>query len=144
VLSYLTPIKVKVFGKENIDKRQSYIVVSNTRATTTRCDLRLVWARYQWVMKKELRKIPLFGWACEKGGSSSSSTGRTSTPPSPRCAPRPTGSRMARRTLLRRGDEEPNGKLGEFKKGPSACQELKLPILPISVVNTQKILAQRR
>lgn len=146
VLSYMTPITVKVFGKENIDKKQSYIIVSNHQS---HYDPLVIcgWSGLdiRWVMKKELRKIPIFGWACEKGGEfividrknidAAIASMRAAT------------ERIKNGTSVLffvEGTRSLTGALGDFKKGAfKMAQELKLPILPISVVDTRKILAAK-
>jgi 1-acyl-sn-glycerol-3-phosphate acyltransferase len=143
ILSYLTPIRVKVFGKENIQKTQSYVVVSNHQS---HYDPLVIcgWSGLdiRWVMKRELRKIPLFGYACEKAGEfividrKNLETAIASM--------KAAADRIKNGTsvlFFAEGTRSISGKLGEFKKGAfRMAQELKLPILPISVVNTERIL----
>lgn len=62
-------IRVKVSGRENIDKNTSYVFVANHQGAYD------IWAIYgflnhnfKWLMKKELEKIFAIGWACKKAG----------------------------------------------------------------------------
>jgi 1-acyl-sn-glycerol-3-phosphate acyltransferase len=143
VLSFLTPIRVKVFGRENIDRKQSYVVVSNHQS---HYDPLVIcgWSGLdiRWVMKKELRKIPLFGWACEKGGEFIVIDRKNID--AAIASMRAAADRIKNGTsvlFFAEGTRSISGKLGEFKKGAfKMAQDLKLPILPISVVNTEKIL----
>lgn len=61
----LLPIKVE--GRENIDKHQSYVFVANHQGPM---DIFLIYGylnrNFKWMMKKALRKMPLVGYACEK------------------------------------------------------------------------------
>lgn len=66
---YLLFIKVKVKGRENIDKNTSYVFVANHQGAFD------IWAIYgflnhnfKWLMKKGLEKIFLVGYACRKAG----------------------------------------------------------------------------
>jgi 1-acyl-sn-glycerol-3-phosphate acyltransferase len=142
MLSYLTPIRVKVFGKENIDKEQSYVVVSNHQSHYdplvicgwSGLDLR-------WTMKKELLKIPIFGLACKRAEFIVIDRKNIDAAIA---SMRAAADRIKNGTsvlFFAEGTRSITGKLGEFKKGAfRMAQELKLPILPISVVNTEKIL----
>ncbi|HOG35969.1 MAG TPA: lysophospholipid acyltransferase family protein [Paludibacteraceae bacterium] len=65
----LTFQKVTVKGTENYDPNKSYIFIANHQSIF---DIFLVYgwlnSRFKWIMKKELRKIPLVGKACEMAG----------------------------------------------------------------------------
>ncbi len=134
---------MKVFGKENIDKNQSYVVVSNHQS---HYDPLVIcgWSGLdiRWVMKRELRKIPIFGYACEKGGEFIVIDRKNID--SAIASMKAAADRIKNGTsvlFFAEGTRSISGKLGEFKKGAfRMAQELKLPILPISVVNTEKIL----
>ena len=69
VIQWLTPMPVKVVGKENIVKGQSYVIVANHQSAY---DIILVYGSmpvdFRWIMKSELRKVPFLGFACEKCG----------------------------------------------------------------------------
>lgn len=71
--------KVRVTGMENVIYGRSYVVVSNHQAML---DIPLLYAlpfNFKWVSKKEVYKIPIFGWvlwmhgdvAIERGGAAS-------------------------------------------------------------------------
>ena len=66
---YLTPMFVKVTGKEHIDKRKSYVIISNHQSIY---DIFLIYGwlgiDIKWVMKKELAKIPGVGFGSKKVG----------------------------------------------------------------------------
>lgn len=66
---YLSGTQVKIRGKEKIDTRRSYIVMSNHQSLFD------VWAligkiplQIRWIVKKEIRKVPVFGYALERMG----------------------------------------------------------------------------
>lgn len=59
-------LPVKVEGRENLDNKQSYVFVSNHQGAF---DIFLVYGflnrNFKWMMKRQLRKMPLVGIACE-------------------------------------------------------------------------------
>ncbi len=66
---FLAGTRVKIRGKEKIDKGSNYIVMSNHQSLFD------VWAligklplQIRWIVKKEIRKVPFFGYALEKMG----------------------------------------------------------------------------
>jgi 1-acyl-sn-glycerol-3-phosphate acyltransferase len=110
--SYITPMRVTVNGKENIVKNQSYIVVSNHQSSY---DIFVLFGwlgiDLKWVIKTELRKYPVFGYAVEKGGN----------------------------IIIDRSKKKEAYQ--ELKKGAFwMAQELDLPILPVSISGTRHIL----
>lgn len=69
IVCALLLVRVKVKGREKIDKKQSYVFVANHQGAFD------IWAIYgylghnfKWLMKKELEKIILVGYACKKAG----------------------------------------------------------------------------
>lgn len=66
---YLSGTRVKLTGKEKIDTSRPYIVMSNHQSLFD------VWAligktplQIRWIVKKEIRKVPVFGYALERMG----------------------------------------------------------------------------
>jgi len=59
-----TRVRTRIVGKEKIKKGQTYIIISNHQsqfdilALVTRLGI-----QFRWIIKKELLKIPLFGYA---------------------------------------------------------------------------------
>ena len=62
---FLLPVKVE--GRENLEKDQSYVFVANHQGSF---DIFLIYGHlnrnFKWMMKQQLRKIPCVGYACEK------------------------------------------------------------------------------
>lgn len=71
--------KVRVTGMENVIYGRSYVVVSNHQAMLDIPLLYVLPFNFKWVSKKEVYKIPIFGWvlwmhgdvAIERGGAAS-------------------------------------------------------------------------
>lgn len=59
-------LPVKVEGREHLDPRQSYVFVSNHQGAF---DIFLIYGflnrNFKWMMKRQIRKIPLVGVACQ-------------------------------------------------------------------------------
>lgn len=62
-------LPVRVEGREHLEKGRSYVFVANHQGPM---DIFLVYGflgrNFKWMMKKALRRMPLVGMACEKGG----------------------------------------------------------------------------
>ncbi|MDY6797068.1 MAG: 1-acylglycerol-3-phosphate O-acyltransferase [Actinomycetota bacterium] len=139
---YITPIRVTVTGKENIAGKQSYIVVSNHQSSY---DIFLLFGwlgiDLKWVIKTELRKYPIFGYAVEKGGNIviDRSKKKEAYRELQKAKQKITGGTSI--IMLPEGTRSRTGQLGEFKKGAFwLAQELDLPILPVSITGTREIL----
>ena len=69
LMCWIMLLPVKVEGRELLKKRQSYVFVANHQGPY---DIFLVYGflgrSFRWMMKKELRSIPLVGKACESAG----------------------------------------------------------------------------
>ena len=60
-------LPVKVEGRENMKKNESYVIAANHQGAF---DIFLIFGflgrQFKWMMKYQLRKIPFVGFACEK------------------------------------------------------------------------------
>jgi 1-acyl-sn-glycerol-3-phosphate acyltransferase len=143
ILLFISGVKVKIIGIENINKNQSYIVVSNHQSLF---DIPVVIANLplsvRMIAKKELFWIPVFGWAIYVAGHISIERG---------------SGRKAKRSLEKalekvrkkkfsivvypEGTRSPDGEVKEFGKGAFRLSfESKLPILPVAIKDTRKVL----
>lgn len=143
--SYMTPMFVSVFGRENIDKRQSYVIVSNHQSDY---DIFVLYGwlgvDFRWVMKQELRKIPGLGIGCEKIGHifidrkdrkralEAINTAKSSIVNGTSVIFFPEGTRSM------------DSKLGTFKRGAfKMALDLGIPVLPVTIIGTREILPPR-
>lgn len=63
----LTLIRIKVYGLENLDPKQTYIIVSNhVSALDFMVNARAFPGIYKYLAKRELVKVPLFGYIVRK------------------------------------------------------------------------------
>ena len=144
-VSYITPIRVTVKGRENIERNRSYMVVANHQS---HYDILVLYGwlgiEIKWVMKKELRSVPVFGYAGEKGGNIYIDR---SSPEAMKIALEGARSRIVKGTsviMLPEGTRSRTGELGEFKMGAFViARELGLPVLPVTISGTRRIFPPR-
>lgn len=140
--SALTPMFVKVKGREHIKKNQSYVVISNHQS---HYDIFVVYGwllmDLKFVMKQELRKVPFIGWACEvlKFIYIDRSDKQKAIESLNKAK-----SRIVNGTsviFFPEGTRSKDGSIGTFKKGAfKMAIDLNLEILPVTVNGTRKIL----
>jgi 1-acyl-sn-glycerol-3-phosphate acyltransferase len=143
--AYITPMFVSVSGSENIDKNQSYVIVSNHQS---QYDIFLVYGwmpvDFRWVMKIELRKVPVLGYACYKIGHVfiNRKNKQAAIASLEDAKKRISGGTSI--LFFPEGTRSNDGKLIEFKKGAfRMALDMNLPILPITIVGTRKILPNK-
>ena len=128
-------VKIKVKGRENIDKKTSYIFVCNHQGAY---DIFAIYGylnhRFCWMMKKSLEKIPLVGLACIKAGhimvdqSSASAIKRTMQTAESRLRG---GNSLV---VFPEGARTCDGKMRRFKRGAFILSnEFKLPVVPVTI-----------
>ncbi len=139
---FVTPMRVTVTGRENIAKDQSYIVVSNHQSSY---DIFVLFGwlgiDLKWVIKTELTKYPVFGYATEKGGNIiiDRSNPKEAYKSLEKARQKITGGTSI--IMLPEGTRSRTGELGKFKKGAFVlARDLDLPILPITITGTREIL----
>jgi len=144
ISAFLTPMFVTVSGRENIDKKQSYVIVVNHQSGY---DIFVLYGwlgiDFKWIMKKELRNAPGIGYASHKVGHIFLDRS------SPRAAMK--SIEEAKQKLVNgtsvvvfpEGTRSCANQMRRFKKGAfKIAFELGLPILPITLVDTHKILGK--
>jgi len=139
-------LPVHVEGRENLNPTTSYIFVVNHQSAM---DVFLICGfihhNFKWMMKKELRKIPFVGIACEKAHHIFVD----------RSTPRKVKETIdaARQTLrdgtslvvFPEGSRTFTGHLRPFKKGAYLlADELQLPIVPVTINGPFDILPRTR
>jgi 1-acyl-sn-glycerol-3-phosphate acyltransferase len=140
--SCITPMHVTVIGRDNIREGESYIVVSNHQSSY---DIFLLYGwlgiDIKWVMKKELRKVPVFGFAGKMGGNIYIDR---SSPKAAYTSLKDAKKKLVEGTsviILPEGTRSKTGEIGVFKKGAFVlATDLEMPILPISISGTRSIL----
>lgn len=135
-------IRLKVRGRENIKPGQRYVILSNHASYLDPPALVLALGlQYRWVIKKELRKVPLFGLALEtsrnlfidrsKGSDALESIKRG-------VGQLPDGTSIL---IFPEGTRSWDGKLLPFKKGGFViAKDGQLPILPVTICGSHQRL----
>jgi 1-acyl-sn-glycerol-3-phosphate acyltransferase len=140
--SFVTPMRVTVEGREHIDPRQSYVIVSNHQS---HFDIFVLYGwldiDFKWVMKQELRRVPVIGIACERLGHIYVDRSRHEAALASINAAK---SRIVDGTsviFFPEGTRSRDGQLRAFKKGAfKLALDLGLPILPVTITGTRKVL----
>ncbi|MGQ1891225.1 lysophospholipid acyltransferase family protein [Thermophagus sp. OGC60D27] len=141
ITCWITPVKVNVHGRKNVSPGQSYVIVANHQ---TGFDIFMLYGYlgiyFKWIMKKELRKIPFIGFASEKVGHIF--IDRTS----PRHAMQSLEEARNKLTggtsvvIFPEGTRSESEKMKPFKRGAfKLALDLRLPILPVTIVNSWRI-----
>jgi 1-acyl-sn-glycerol-3-phosphate acyltransferase len=139
----VVPLKVCITGKKNYHKNRSYIVVANHQSMA---DIPVIHGyiglKIKWIMKKELEKIPVFGTACRYLGCIYvDRSDHEAAMRSMELAKKKLGKNSCV-LFFAEGTRSRNGKIMPFKKGAFRfALETGLPILPVTIKNSFKILA---
>jgi len=140
--SYATPMLVTVVGRENVDPAQSYVIVSNHQS---QFDIFVLYGwldiDFKWVMKQELRKVPVIGIACDR-------LGHIYVDRSNREAALASINAAKQRIVdgtsvlfFPEGTRSRDKHMRPFKKGAfRMALDLQLPILPVTIKGTRDIL----
>lgn len=139
--AFIIPMYVRVEGRKHVNKKQSYIIVSNHQSGV---DIFVLYGwlgiDFKWIMKKELRQVIALGLACEKIGHIFVDRS------SPKAAFE--SLKEAKRILVKgtsvvvfpEGTRSGKAEMGSFKRGAfKIAFDLQLPILPVTIVNSHAI-----
>lgn len=141
----LSGVSMSVSGDEFIDENQPYIVMANHQSYYDVFALiGYLPLPLKWVMKMELRKIPIFGIACETVGHIYVDRGNSEKA---RKSLKAAGEKIRAGSsvvFFPEGTRSPDGKLQDFKKGGFVMAlEAGVPILPVTMVGGRKILPKK-
>lgn len=140
----LTGVRVNIAGLENIRPGKPYIVMSNHQSHYD------VWTlighiplQLRWVMKKELRAIPIFGYGCGRMGHIYIDRRNPGQSHHELEAVREKFSAGSSVVFFPEGTRSPDGNLLPFKKGGFVMSILHgVPILPVTIHGTREVLAK--
>ena len=142
IFCWLTFVRVKVYGRENISKNTSYVFVANHQGAY---DIFAIYGylghNFRWMMKKGLESIPLVGWACRVSGhiyvdnSSPSAVRETMATAEKRLAG---GMSVA---VFPEGARTLDGRMHAFRRGAyTLAMEFGLPVVPITIDGAYKVM----
>lgn len=135
-------VRVEVKGRENIDKKQSYIFVANHQGAYD------IWSIYgylnhnfKWLMKKSLENIFMVGYACKRAGhvfvDDSTIAGIKETISDAEHTLKDGMSLV----IFPEGSRTWDGKMIPFKRGAfMLASEFKLPVVPITIDGSFKAM----
>lgn len=135
-------VRVKVYGRDNISRGQSYVFVANHQGAY---DIFSIYGylghNFRWMMKKALERIPLVGYSCKVSGhifvdnSSPSAVKATMEAAERRLA----GGMSV--VVFPEGSRTLDGRMHAFRRGAfTLAVEFGLPVVPITIDGAYKIL----
>ncbi len=135
-------VRVTVSGRENIHPRTSYVFVANHQGAY---DIFSIYGylghTFRWMMKQELRKIPLVGYACER-------LQQIYVDKSSPSAIRHTMNRAEKLlqggmsiVVFPEGSRTHTGHMRPFKRGAfMLATEFRLPVVPLSIDGSFRVM----
>lgn len=145
VMLAATGVRCVIRGKDKIRPNTSYVIISNHQSEYDILALvTTLGIQYRWIIKKELRKVPLFGYALYASRNVFIDRGDHSQ------AMKSIREGMARLPqgvsvlFFAEGTRSEDGSIGPFKKGGFLMAlERGLPILPVTVNGSRKVLPKK-
>jgi 1-acyl-sn-glycerol-3-phosphate acyltransferase len=144
-LLIVTNVHPVISGREKIKKGQSYIIISNHQSEFDILALvTTLGIQFRWIIKKELKRVPLFGYALYK--SRNIFIDRSNTRDAIKSINEginrlPEGASVM---FFAEGTRSVDGSIQEFKKGGFIMAiEKGLPILPVTVSGSRKVLPKK-
>ncbi len=140
-------LPVKVEGREHLDAHQSYVIIPNHQGVF---DIFLIYGflgrQFKWMMKEELRQMPLVGKACESSGYIFvDQKGGPKKLQQMHDQARSVLQDGVSLVVFPEGARTWDGSLGRFKRGAfQLANELQLPLLPITINGSFQILPRAR
>lgn len=138
----LLPLRVSVNGRENVDPNQAYVVVANHLSML---DILAIfgWSglELRWVLKQELRKMPLIGWGCSVLGYVF--VDRSNREAAIQAINKATGKLEPGEGMMffPEGTRSKSGQLLPFKMGAfKTAISQQMPVLPIAVSGTYALM----
>lgn len=139
---WLSAIPVETSGLENIPARKSLVVVSNHASLVD------IWVLlghlpvdFRWVMKVQMRQVPIIGICCDKLGHIFIDRGNHASAIASLEQAKQDITGGVSVIFFPEGTRSRDGKLHRFKKGAfHMAADLELPVLPVSIVGTHKVL----
>ncbi|MBP5338391.1 MAG: 1-acyl-sn-glycerol-3-phosphate acyltransferase [Prevotella sp.] len=146
ILLWLLLIPVKVEGRNHLEKGQSYVFVANHQGAF---DIFLVYGylnrNFKWMMKYQLRKLPVVGYASAKSHQIFVDKRGPKKIKATYDAARETLKGGVSLTVFPEGARTFTGHMGVFKRGAFAlADELQLPVVPLTINGSFDIMPRMR
>ena len=141
---WLFLIKVKVEGKENIKKEDSYVFLANHQGYY---DIFLAYGylghNFKWMMKEYLKKIPFVGYACVKSKHIYLPDGISGIAKAVQQARETLQGGMSM-IIFPEGTRTYTGKMSPFKRGSfMLANEIGLPIVPLTINGSFDVFSRK-
>ena len=142
IITRLIPMGVTLVGTEHIDPNQRYVVVANHQSFS---DIFLAYGWLgidcKWIIKKSVRKFPLIGTSCKYLGHIFIDRSDPTTAMQTLVTESKKAVSESSIFIFPEGTRSETGVIQPFKKGAFViATELGLPILPVTLNGTGKIL----
>jgi 1-acyl-sn-glycerol-3-phosphate acyltransferase len=139
-------IPVKVEGREQLEKDQSYVFVANHQGAF---DIFLIYGylnrNFKWMMKHQLRNMPFIGYACEKSHQIFVDKRGPKKIKASYDAARNTLKDGISLTVFPEGARTFTGHMARFRRGAFAlADELQLPVVPLTINGSFNIMPRMR
>ncbi len=140
----LLPVRVK--GRELLDPKQSYVFVANHQGAF---DIFLIFGflgrNFKWMIKRELRKMPLVGKACEEAGHIFVDKRGPKAIQNTYAQARRVLKGGTSLFVFPEGARTFTGHMGLFRKGAfQLAEEIGLPVVPITINGSFQVLPRTR
>lgn len=144
IMLAVTGVHVVIRSREKIRQGQSYIIISNHQSIYDIVALvTTLGIQFRWVIKKEVLKVPLFGyalWAAKNIFIDRRDTNRAVSSIRAGLKRLPKGVSVM---VFAEGTRSADGSIRSFKKGGFVMAiDGKMPVLPVTVNGSRKILAK--
>ena len=138
----LSGVRVELRGLQNLQPGQSYVIVANH---LSQFDIFALYGYlgvdFRWVMKQELRRVPVIGFCCELLGHVFIDRSNPAQAIASLNQARAQLSNGTSIVFFPEGTRSRDGQLKPFKKGAfKMAQDLALPILPVTLSGTDQVL----
>lgn len=136
--------RIRLYGKENIQKGKTYIIASNHRAMF---DIPLIYRipiTFRWVSKREVLKMPFVGWLLALRGDVLVKRGDASSAKAMMKSCKEWMNREVSIAIFPEGTRSKDGKVHDFKEGAFLMAKMnKKAILPVVVNGTFEAMHQK-
>lgn len=139
-------LPVKVEGHEHLDKKQSYVFVSNHQGAF---DVFLIYGflgrNFKWMMKYQLRKMPFIGMACQAAHHIFVDKRGTAKIKQTYLEARQTLKDGMSLVVFPEGARTFTGHMGDFKRGAyMLASDLQLPVVPLTINGSFQVMPRMR
>ncbi len=146
LMCWLVLLPVKVEGRELLDKKQSYVFVANHQGSY---DIFLVYGflgrSFRWMMKKELRSIPLIGKASESAGHIFVDKSGPKAIHKTYEQGRQVLKHGVSLVVFPEGARTFTGRMAKFRRGAfQLADELRLPVVPVTIDGSFDVLPRQK